>query len=169
MSPDPKIGARNAQSQIAEHHLVEKGRQARIVQTNFSAIGIEFETERGLEQGEWRRARPGLRRTCNWIERWSTSLFAPEAAEQFGQSAQVHVGCSVKQRLEQKIDRMLEAVTREPKGDQRIVVRPDRSVMIGHWIVTRFTVGHSADAPAGEEVGLHQPGSDQTGTVLAHD
>src|ERR1700722_13396992 len=129
MPPDPKIGARNAQSQIAEYHLVEEGRQAWVMQANFSAIGIEFETERRLEQGERRRARPGLRRTCDRIQRRPTSLFAPEAAEQFGQPAQVHVGRSVKQRLEHLLDRMLEAVTRESKGDQRIVVRPDRSVM----------------------------------------
>src|ERR1700722_5461892 len=157
MPPDPKIGARNAQSQIAEYHLVEEGRQAWVMQANLSAIGIEFETERRLEQGEWRRTRPGLRRTRNWIERRPTSLFAPEAAEQFGQPAQVHVGRSVEERLEHLLDRMLETVTRQPRGDLRGFVRPDRSVMIGHGIVTSFPGGHGADAPAGEEVGLHQP------------
>ena len=50
MPPDPKIGARSAQSQIAKHDLVEESRQARIVQANFAAVRIEFETERRLEQ-----------------------------------------------------------------------------------------------------------------------
>src|ERR1700690_3685322 len=110
MPPDPKIGARNAQLQIAEHHLVEKGRQARVMQPNFAAVGVEFETERRLKQGERRRTRPGLWRAGDWIKRRPASFLASEAAEQFGQSAQVHVGRRIEQRLEHLLDRMLEAV-----------------------------------------------------------
>ena len=35
------------------------------------------------------------------------------------------------------------------RRDHGVVVRPDRSVVIGHWVVARLRAGDRADAPAG--------------------
>src|SRR5579864_976383 len=166
MPPDPKIRAGGAQLQITKDNLVEKGRQAWIAQTNFAVTRVEFETKCGLKQGEWRRARPGLRRACYRIERRAAPILSPKAAEQLGKPPQVHVGCRVKQRLEQLFNAMLEPISREPQRNERIIVGPDRSVMIGHRIVTRLSLRHRANAPAGEEVRPHQTRGDEAGAVL---
>ena len=66
-------------------------------------------------------------------------------------------------------DRTLEAVAREAERDQRIVVRPDRAVVIGHRIVAHFTARHGPDPPAGEEARAQQPVRDQFRAVRPRD
>src|SRR5438874_2609440 len=83
---------------------------SRIAQPDFAAGAVEFEPERGFQQRERRRAGPGLRRACHRIERRAAMLLASEAAEQFGQPPQVHVGRGVEQSLEHLLDRMFEAI-----------------------------------------------------------
>src|SRR5439155_12971164 len=61
--------------------------------------------------------------------------------------------------------RMLQAVAREAERDQRIVVRPDRSVVIGHRVVADFAPRDGADAPSRKELLAHQVGRDPPGTV----
>ena len=56
---------------------------------------------------------------------------------------------------------------RKPERDQRIVVRPDRAVVIGHRIVAHLAARDGADAPAREEVRSHQIGGDETRAILA--
>src|SRR4051794_4917042 len=167
VTTDAQIHAGIAQSQIAQDHLVQERRQMRIAQANLAARDVELDAERCLQQREWRRAGPGLRRAGDRIERRAAPLLAPEAAEQFGQPPQVHVGRRVEQALEDMRHRMLEAVAREPERDQRIVVRPDRAVMIGHRIVAHLALRDRADAPAREGVRRHQIGGDETCAVLA--
>ncbi len=65
--------------------------------------------------------------------------------------------------------RMLQAVAREAERDQRVVVRPDRTVMVGHRVVARLAFGDRADAPAREKLLAHQVGGDAPGAVLPHD
>src|ERR1700754_3333965 len=77
-----QIDAGRSESQISQHDLIEEGRQARIAQPDLAMRGVEFQTERGFEQRERRRTRPGLRRACHRIERWSTTLLAPKTAKQ---------------------------------------------------------------------------------------
>src|SRR6478609_845905 len=56
--------------------------------------------------------------------------------------------------------RMLQAVAREAERDQRIVMRPDRSIVIGHRVVTGFAARYGADAPSRKEFVAHQVGRD---------
>ena len=65
--------------------------------------------------------------------------------------------------------RMLQAVAREAERDQRIVVRPDRSVVIGHRVVTGFAARNGADAPSRKEFLAHQIGRDPPGTIGSDD
>src|ERR1700761_6412658 len=65
------------------------------------------------------------------------------------------------------LDAVLQAVAREPERDQRIVMRPDRAVMIGHRIVAGLVQRDGADAPAREEMRPQQIDRDLAGTVLA--
>ena len=50
----------------------------------------------------------------------------------------------------------LEAIAREAKADQRIVVRPDRAVVVRHRVIARLALRDRADAPAAERLAAHQ-------------
>src|SRR6266487_949479 len=45
---------------------------------------------------------------------------------------------------------LLQSVSGESRGDQGVIVRPDRSIVIGHGIVARLAASHRTDAPTGE-------------------
>src|SRR6185312_14070215 len=90
-----------------------------------------------------------------------------EAAEQFRQAAQIHVAGGVEQALKDVLDRRLEAIVAESKRDQRVVMRPNRSVVIGHGIVARLAERDRAYAPAAEEMRLHQVRRDHPSAVFA--
>src|SRR6478672_8204071 len=155
-----EVDARVLEVQVAQHHFVQERRQARIVQPDFVRGGIELQAERGLDQREGRGAGPGLRRAGDGVERRAAAAAALEATEQFRQPAHLHVSGGVEQAFEHPLDRSLEAVAREPERDQRVVVRPDRSVVIRHRIVARFGIGNGADAPAGKEIRPQQSVAD---------
>ena len=61
VTANPQVNAGRPELQVAQYHLVEKLRQARIARPDLAARGIEFETERRLQQRKGRRTRPGLR------------------------------------------------------------------------------------------------------------
>ena len=74
-----------------------------------------------------------------------------EAAEQFGQSPQVDIGRSGENPLKDARRLALEAVASEAGSDQRIVVWPNRAIVIAHWIVARLCRGDRAHAPPAKE------------------
>src|SRR5262249_33903607 len=86
-----QIGAGRSELQVAQRHLVEKFRQARISQPDFARERVEFQTERSFKQRERRGARPRLRRAGHRIERRSMTALALKTAKQFGQSPLIHV------------------------------------------------------------------------------
>ena len=45
-------------------------------------------------------------------------------------------------------------------------MRPDRAVVVGHWIVARLAARHRADTPACEKMRPHQIGGDLSGAVF---
>ena len=79
-----------------------------------------------------------------------------EAAKELGQPPQLHLGGGSAHRLEQRGGALLESVVRKSDGDHRIVVRPDRSVVIRHRVVAGLTFGNGPYAPARMKVRRHQ-------------
>src|SRR5262249_30308363 len=86
------------------------------------------------------------------MERWAASRPGLEAAEEFGQAPQVHVGGGVEHAFEQLLDLDLMAIAGKAERDQSVVMRPDRAVVIRHRIVARLAPGNGADAPSREEL-----------------
>src|SRR6202048_3714933 len=76
---------------------------------------------------------------------------ALKTAEQFRQPPHLHIVSGIKQTFEHAIEAVFEPAAGEPERNQRIVVRPNRAVVIGHRIIARLARGNGADAPAGEE------------------
>ena len=82
--------------------------------------------------------------------------FADKAAEQFRQAAQLLIGCRFKHRGED-LGRMPDkAITGEAKRDHRIVMRPDRSIVIGNRIETRLAARDRSNSPAAEGIPAEQ-------------
>src|SRR5215831_13312927 len=45
-------------------------------------------------------------------------------------------------------NRSLQFVPSKSRGDQGVIVRPDRAIVIRHWVVARFTAGYCANSPS---------------------
>src|SRR6185437_4629164 len=169
MAPNLEIDCGSVELQAVKLDVIEERWEARVVEPYLLAFRIELQAERRLDKREGRGAGPGLRRAGDRVEGRSAVGLTTEAAEELGQSAQIHVGRCIEQTLEQGLDLALQAIPREPQGDQRIVVRPDRAVVVGHRIVAGFALGDGANAPAREETRSQQAGRDRGRTVWLND
>jgi len=99
---------------------------------NFAASRVEFEPERRLQQGERRRRSPRL---AAHRPPGTASVRVPSRAESHRTTPEGGANpCKSRRRteLEHMFDRMFEPIARKPERDQRIVVRPDRTIVIGH-------------------------------------
>src|SRR5215469_4162855 len=154
VAPHAQVDARGGKLQVAQHDLVQEFRQPRIAQPDLAVERVEFEPKASFEERERRGAGPGLRRARDRIKRRAVAALALKAAKQFGQPPLVHIGRGAEQSSEQSLDRTLGLVTRHAERDQRVVVWPDRTVMVRHRIKTGLAAGHGTDAPAREKIRL---------------
>jgi len=63
---------------------------------------------------------------------------ARKPADQLGQPAHIDGDARVLHPLEQANDEIAKPMTREPGGDDRVVVRPDRPVVVRHRVVAHL-------------------------------
>src|SRR2546422_155464 len=83
VATNPQVDAGRPKLKIAQRHLAEELRQTRVTKPDLAARGIEFQTERCLQQSEGRRTCPGLRRAGYGIEHRPAPSLPPKSAEQF--------------------------------------------------------------------------------------
>src|SRR5262244_1364817 len=105
-----------------------------MLEADLERLGIELQSEARLYQGKSGGARPSLRRARDRIHRGRGGT-ARKAAEQLGEASRLPIGNGIEHALENSQCRILEPVPREPDRDHRIIVRPNRSVVIRDWIV----------------------------------
>ncbi len=104
-----------------------------------------------LENEERRGRCPNLGRARDRIKCGSFPWAPFEAAEQLRQSMQVDHAAQIEQAEENLAGIVLESVFRHAAGNQGIVVRPDRTVMVGKWVISDFGRSHGADSPSCKE------------------
>src|SRR6185437_3773378 len=92
-----------------------------------------------------------------------------KAAEELRLAVQIEEATRIEQSGEHLRGLLSESVAGEAGGDERIVVRPDGSVVIRHRVVARGAHGHGANAPAGEPRGVRQRRCDATRPRRARD
>ena len=153
----------------ADGDPIHKVRQRRATKADLLRLEIELEAQARLQQRQRRCARPGLRRAGHRIERRPLAERAPEAAEQFRGPTQVHIARRVIETRQEPLSFLSQSVSSEAEADQRVVVRPDRAVVVGHRIVARFGRSDRPDAPASEEVRAQQLLSDRRRSFLRDD
>jgi hypothetical protein len=127
---DHEIDARSADLQRADREAFEARRQDRPVEHDARVQRVDLEAEAGLEQQEHRAGRPRLRCACDRIVRRPLVRPRPESAEQLRHAPQIEVERGVVEGAEQARALALVAVAGEAHGDQRVVVRPHRAVVI---------------------------------------
>jgi hypothetical protein len=108
--------------------------------------------ETGPKKSKGRRGGPGLRRASNGIGRRPAVRLANEAAEQFRQTAQLLMAGRLEDGREDLAGFLDQPVPGKAKRDDRIVMRPDRAIMIGDWIVSRLAAGDGSDPPTAERI-----------------
>src|SRR5690349_8826092 len=126
--------------------------ESRITQARRALRGVDLETEAGLQHREGCGGRPRLRRTRHGIEDGSLVPTALHAAVELGQASQVHVDGRVEYGGGESRREVRVPIPREPERDQRIVVRPDRSIVIRGGIEASLAFTDGADTPPGEEL-----------------
>src|SRR5258705_5918441 len=139
-----KSGIRDVE--VFDGQLVKIGRKNRVRESNRSFRGANRDSQRCSEQQENASCRPGLRRTRDRIESRAGGISSlVKTAEKLRQTAELDVKTCFVQTTENLQCFKLMSVKGEPQRDQRVIVGPDRSVVIGHGIVTGFTGSHGAN------------------------
>ena len=116
----------------------------------------QLHAKTGPEKGKRRGRRPGLRGASNGIGCRAAVRFADEAAEQLRQAAQLLVRCRFEHRGEDLGRVPREAITGKTKRYYRVVVRPDRAVVIGNRIESRLAARDRSDPPSTERIPAKQ-------------
>src|SRR6266540_565171 len=63
---------------------------------------------------------------------------------------QIEEKTGIEQTCENRCGRLLQSVSGESRSNQGVIVRPDRSIVIGHGIVARLAASDCAKPPTGE-------------------
>src|SRR6266853_5121348 len=110
--------------------LVEEFREHRPVEADLPRPPIEVDTKARLNEREYAGAGPGLRGARDGIKRRRIQSAPREAAKQLRQPPQIHMTRGLEQPPEDLEDLGLQAITGETQRDHRVVVRPNRAVMV---------------------------------------
>ena len=121
---------------------------------------IDLNAERCSKQQEDSTRCPCLRRARDRIERRILTTSTWEPANQLRQPVKIDGLAQIGHRRQDAAGRAGETVSRHAGGDDRVVVRPDRAVVIRLRVVASLAGGNRADAPAGKRRVLHQCSAD---------
>ena len=75
-----------------------------------------------------------------------------KATEQLGQPVKVYQNANVQQSGENAGRQVFETIPGETASDQRVIVRPHRTVVIRNWVVPDFLATHGSHTPAGKKI-----------------
>src|SRR5690606_13352737 len=115
-------------------------------------VMVEAQPDAGGQERERGGGGPGLGSTGHRIGNRPAPAPASESAEEFRQPQQILVARSVKHAGKNLGCVPLQAITAQAQRDERIVVRPHRSIMIRYWVVSAFPLRNGADSPAAESL-----------------
>ena len=132
--------------------MIQEQRQDRIAKGNGVAVMTKLHAKTCPKKGKWRSRSPGLRRARDGISCRTAVRFADEAAEQFRQPPQILIGGSFEHRGKDLRRLKYKAIASEAKCDHRIIMWPDRAVVIGNRIETRLPICDRSNSPAAERV-----------------
>ena len=149
-------GRSGADSQAVNRHAVEELGKAGVGHVHLTFDGVDREAQARLQDQENSAGGPGLRRAGHRIQRGPFTWSAAEAAEELRHTLHVDVQARVEEAFRDSGDSVGQAVPPEAGRCERVVVRPDRPVVVRHRVVARLARPDGPDSPPGKEVGPHR-------------
>src|SRR5581483_2239394 len=140
---------------------VDALREARVLEGDPARLAVDREAERGGDRLEERARRPRLRRAGDGVRHGPALVAAREAAEELRHASEREVARGVDEDAEEGGRRVGLAVAAEAAGEDRVVVRPDRAVVVAHRVVAAAPDGERPHAEAREEVRLEDAARDE--------
>ena len=150
-----EVNGRVSNLEILHLNVLQERRQDRLGESEACMRGINAQTETRLEQEKHRNRGPRLRTTGDRVQRRTFTGPAREPAEQLGQSMQLKKLAGVEEPANNLQCALFEPLGGHPRCDQGIVVRPDRSIVIGHRIVSDLRGCDGPDAPSVKKLLAH--------------
>ena len=92
------------------------------------------------------------RRACHRIQDRCPTRAASEAAKEFREAALIHFQRGIEEAVEYRLNAVAVPISRKASGDHRVVVRPNRAIVVRHRIIARFRRSDGSDAPAGKRI-----------------
>src|SRR5262245_13289412 len=96
---------------------------------------MDLEPQTGRQQHKDSPRRPGMRRAGHWIERRTFARPTWKPTKQLRHPGQVKVCAGVEQVIKNGCRLRFETVAREAPSHERVVVWPDRAIVVRHGVV----------------------------------
>src|SRR5438128_172421 len=125
---------------------------SRLSETDGVVESVDAHAQAGLQQQVHGSGGPGLRGTGNWIESWSFAGTTLQTTEEFRQPVKVNQDAGIQQTRQNPGSGFFEAIARKPGSNERVVMRPDRTIVIRDRVVAQFPGAYGAHSPAIKEV-----------------
>src|SRR5439155_24108991 len=162
----PERDSRLVRAEIADVDALEPGRE-RGLDDDALPREVGLEAEDRAEAEEHHAGGPGLRDARDEViggPRREAEI-AREAAEELRQLRVREPPAGLHERAHDLGRLLAEPVAGEAVRDERVVVRPDRAVVVAHRVVRRIPARERADAPAGVHVRRHEAMHHARGTL----
>src|SRR5262245_42169402 len=125
---------------MSNDDIVEADRKAWLMDNDFASPTIDPNSQAALHEHEHRPCGPSLRKAGYRISDGSLTSYSGEPAEKLRQT-HVKIDGSFESPAQQIHDAISLVVARQARRADCSVVRPNRSVVIRHWIKEDFIVG----------------------------
>src|SRR5579863_9162153 len=155
--------------EVANANLRQLLRQSRVMQINARLAGADLHAQAGLQKHEHRSRRPGLRRTCNRVERWPLARTSAKTADQLRKTVEIDFGGEIEQPRSDAQSKVLFTSSQSAKSDEGVIVRPHGSVVVRHGVVSALAGHEGAHAPSREESRRNQHLTDGAALRIACD
>ena len=129
---------------------------------------VGLEAEQHPQEEERGRGRPRLGGAGGRVGHGALELLAAEAAEQLREATPEALG-GRDQPQDDPVGLLGEPVATQPRGDEGVVVRPHRSVVVAHRVVGTHRRGEGPHAEPREHLGAQERLGDRGGVLLVDD
>ena len=144
-----KVDTCVSDSQITNADMLQLFRKCRVMKIDPRLLRPNLQSQTRLQNHECRTCRPCLRRTSNRIKRRALSGSPSKPADQFRKSIERDFSRQVEQSRQHTKRKILVCTSQRAKGDQRVIVRPYRAVVIRHRVIASLARYQSPDTPSG--------------------
>src|SRR5438309_9018548 len=141
-------------------------RQLRIFKDNLLSEPIDGNSQTRPQHHEYGARCPSLGRTGYRIQGGPFAGPTVEAAKQFRQAVKINHHAEIKQSRENASSQIFKSVFGQAARDQRVIVWPDGTVVVGDRIIPGLIAIHGAHTPTGELIGPQQTLRDRKSTRL---